>query len=131
MPKKAGGGTSRITVKSGHGATEVASIAARELANGLGMLAGSAAKAESDPAIDARALVVSFGSGVATNAGPSMLTDDSFQISRPSGSSIAIHAGSERALLHASYDIMERLGARFIPGAPANFPKSSYGALAK
>src|ERR1019366_10722080 len=43
MPKKAGGGTPRITIKHGANASEVASIAARELADGLAkMFAGEA-----------------------------------------------------------------------------------------
>lgn len=131
MPKKAGGGTSRIVVKNGQGATEVASIAARELADGLGRMVGSEATARSDPALDARAITISFGSGAAAISRPNALIGDSFQISRQSQESLTIHAGNERALLHASYDLMERLGARFIPGAPSNFPKSSKGALAK
>ena len=130
MAKKAGGGRSTIVVKNGHGASEVASIAARELADGLGKMVGTET-AHSDANIDPRAIVISFGADAPANPGPSALTDDTFEISRPGENALAIKAGSERGLLHAAYDLMERLGARFIPGAPANFPKTAKGALAK
>jgi len=146
MPKKTGGGTSRVVVKSRSQTNEVASIAARELADGLTQMLGVKATVQAEPALDARAITVSLGSDAGANSGASALTpgaagaitpsaagaltDDSFQISRPGDYAIAIHAGSERGLLHASYDLMERLGARFIPGAPAHFPKTPIGALA-
>ena len=131
MPKKAGGGTPRITIKHSASASEVASVAARELADGLAQMFAGQATAQPDAKIDSRAMLVSFGSDVLANPGPNTLADDSFQISRPGENALAIQAGSERGLLHAAYDLMERLGARFIPGAAPNLPKLAAGALAK
>src|SRR2546423_11366541 len=115
MPKKSGGGTSRIVIKWGQGASEIASIAARELAEGIAAMLGRSAAAQADLTIDARAIVIALGADAAANPGPNTLIDDSFQVSRPSDDALAIQAGSERGLLHASYDLMERLGARFVP----------------
>jgi hypothetical protein len=109
----------------------VASIAARELADGLAKTLVGQVTAQPDAKIDSRALLVSFGSDLAANPGPNTLTDDSFQISRPGENTLAIQAGSERGLLHAAYDLMGRLGARFVPGAASNLPKLAAGALAK
>jgi hypothetical protein len=94
-------------------------------------MSGVEAGTQVDGALDARAIIVSFGSDASPNPDLGALSDDSFAISRPSEKAIAIHAGSERGLLHASYDLMERLGARFIPGASAHFPKTPISAFAK
>jgi hypothetical protein len=131
MPKKTGGGTSRIIVKSSQSASEVASIAARELAGALARMFDRETTVQSDPALDARTVTISFGSNAALSPEPGTLTEDSFQVSRPGKDTLAIQTGSERSLLHASYDLMERLGARFIPGAASNFPKLALGALAR
>jgi hypothetical protein len=131
MPKKAGGGTSKAVIKHSTRASQVTSIAARELADGFARMFGSKATVQPDPEIDSRAMLVSFGSDAAPTPVPSILADDSFQISRPSENTLAIQAGSERGLLHAAYDLMERLGARFVPGAPSNLPELAAGALAR
>jgi hypothetical protein len=133
MPKKSGGGTSTIIVKGGQGTSEVGSIAARELAAGLGGIFDRRTSARSDPGIDARTILVEFGSPatVATISASSILTNDSFQVSRPDGKTLAVQAGSARGLLHAAYDLLERLGARFVPGAPFDFPKLPAAALTK
>jgi hypothetical protein len=131
MAKKSVGGTSNIIVKHGAGASEVATIAARDLATGLSTMLGAKGGARSDAAIDPRTMIVAIGSEAASVPNANSLTDDSFEISRPGKGAIAIQAGSERGLLHASCDLMERLGARMIPGARAKFPHIEAGALAK
>src|SRR5580704_15476138 len=117
MPKKAGGGTSKVVIKHSKSPGQVTSIAVRELAVGLGAMFGSEPTVKSDTATDAGVMLVSFGNDVIENPGPSGVEDDSFQISRPGRSALAIKAGRERGLLYAANDLMERLGARFIPGA--------------
>ena len=129
MPKKRGAGTPSITVR--HSASEVASIAARELAEGLARMLACEATARRDANIDSRAMLVALGLEATSNPGPNCLADDNFQISRPSPNALAIEAGSERGLLHGAHDLMERLGARFVPGAPANFPKLAVSALTR
>ena len=131
MPKKAGGGTSNVVIKHSKSPGQVTSIAARELADGLATMLGSKASVHSDAAIGPAAMLVSFGSGVPENPGPANLTDGSFQIARPGRTALAIQAGSERGVLHAAYDLMERLGARFIPGAAPIFPKLAPAAIAR
>jgi hypothetical protein len=131
MAKKSSGGTSNIIVKYGAGGSEVATIAARELADGLCTMLGGKGAAQTDPAIDSRTMIVAIGPATPSAPNGNSLTDDSFEISRPGKSGLAIQAGSERGLLHASYDLMERLGARSIPGASATFPRIEPGALAK
>jgi hypothetical protein len=131
MPKKTGGGTSRIIVKSGQAASEVASIAARELTGGLATIFDGKPRAQIDPSIDPRAIIVSFGTDADAPLEPSTLTEDSFKVSHPKKHTLAIQAGSERALLHAAYDLMERLGARFISGAPSNLPRLAISALSR
>ena len=129
MPKKKGGSTSTLIIRYGARAGEVAAVAARELAEGLAKMLGGGASAASDPALDARTILVS--SGAEAPVGPNKMSDDGFQISRPGRDSIAITSGNERGLLHGAYDLMERVGARFVAGAPANFPEASRDALAK
>ncbi len=131
MPKKAGGGTSKVVIKHSKSPSQVPSIAARELADGLATMLGSKASVQSDVAIGPAAMLVSFGSEVAENPRPAGLTDDSFQIARSGRNAFAIQAGSERGLLHAAYDLMERLGARLIPGAAPIFPKLAPAAMAR
>ncbi|HXN84604.1 MAG TPA: DUF4838 domain-containing protein [Candidatus Binataceae bacterium] len=131
MAKKSAGGTSNIIVKHGAGAGEVATIAARELAAGLSAMLGCKGAARSDPAIDSRTTIVALGPDTVSAPNANPLIDDSFGISRAGKNAIAIQAGSERGLLHASYDLMERLGARSIPGAPTTFPKIEASALTK
>jgi hypothetical protein len=130
MPKKAGGGTPKVTIRHSSYASGVAAIAARELTANFKKMFANGAVTRPDGKIDPRAIVISFGPDDAFNPGPNLLTDDSFQVARPGKNTLALEAGSERGLLHAGYDLMEHLGARYIPGAPANLPELN-GALAK
>ena len=130
MPKKGGVGTPGITVRYGVNASEVASLAARELAEALTKMSAAGVSATPAAELDSRAMQISLGSGSVVSAGPNGLAGDSYKISRPDSARIAIEAGTERGLLYAAYDLMEHLGARYIPGAPPNLPKLN-GALKK
>ncbi|MGH7781762.1 MAG: DUF4838 domain-containing protein [Candidatus Binataceae bacterium] len=57
------------------------------------------------------------------------LAGDSFAIARPDDSAISLDAGSARGLIHAAADLLEHLGARFAPGAPAQYPQIEADAL--
>jgi hypothetical protein len=57
------------------------------------------------------------------------LAGDSFAIARADSSAIAVGAGSARGLIHAAADLLERLGARFAPGAPPQYPQIDADAL--
>jgi hypothetical protein len=131
MPKKAGGGTPKVVIKHSTISSQVTSIAARELGDGLATTLGSKATVQADPNIDPRAMLVSFGAAAFSNGASNGLAGDSFEILRPSRDNLAIHAGSERGLLHAAYDLMERLGGRFIPGANSNLPPLAAAALTR
>lgn len=50
------------------------------------------------------------------------LEGDSFAISAIGSARVGLRAGSARGLIHAAADLLERLGARFAPGADAYFP---------
>jgi hypothetical protein len=129
MAKKSGGGTPNIIVKHGAAATEVATSAARELASNLATMIGTKGVAQPDASLDPRAMMVSIGADDNASLTRSVLEDDAFEISRPSKNTLAMYAGSERGLLHASYDLMERLGARFIPGAKPSLPRIAAGVV--
>ncbi len=131
MPKKAGGGTPKVVVRHCASSNQVTPIAARELADALAAMLGGKPAVQPEPTLHTRTMLVSFGAEAPANPASAKLTDDNFQISRPGRSSLAIQAGSERGLLHGAYDLMERLGARLVPGAAAHFPKVSPAALAR
>jgi hypothetical protein len=57
------------------------------------------------------------------------LAGDSFAVARADNSAIAVGAGGARGLIHAAADLLERLGARFAPGAPAQYPQIDADAL--
>lgn len=57
------------------------------------------------------------------------LVGDSFAVAHADSSAIAVGAGSARGLIHAASDLLERLGARFAPGAPPQYPQIEADAL--
>ena len=58
-------------------------------------------------------------------AGNAQLDGDSFEVSREGGDTgaIEIRGGSERALIHAAADLLEKLDARFPVGAAPAYPR--------
>jgi len=104
---------------------EVTALAAGELSSGLSAMLGGEVVAAADMSIDHAEIVVELGNRTESDhpAG-SLLDGDSFEVSRRGGDSgsIAIQAGSERGLIHAGADLLEKLGARFAPGVAASYP---------
>jgi hypothetical protein len=114
-------------------AGEVTKVAADELRDGLAAMLGHGISelepivAEPDPTIGANEIRVALGGtspGTAAGAGGAALAGDSFEISRAENpATLVIRAGSERGLIHAAADLLERLGARFAPGVPPQYPR--------
>ncbi|MGH7813471.1 MAG: DUF4838 domain-containing protein [Candidatus Binataceae bacterium] len=102
---------------------EPAKIAADELAQGLGAMLSGAIDASMHPSIDPLEMRIGFEDGVPANASRpgSTPSGDGFSVSR-GGGSISIRAGSARGLIHAAAATLEKLGARFAPGAPPLYP---------
>ncbi len=87
---------------------------------------GSEVGASADMAIDHAEIVIELGDRAeTTHPAGSLLEGDSFEVSRHGGDSgaIAIRAASERGLIHASADFLEKLGAQFAPGVAASYPR--------
>ncbi|HYA34608.1 MAG TPA: DUF4838 domain-containing protein, partial [Candidatus Binataceae bacterium] len=107
-------------------------IAIDELAGGLRAILGGHVATVGDPELDTRYIIVDFGDNTGNSAGePVKLAGDAFEIARPSPISVAISAGSGRGLIHGVCDLMEKLGATFAPGAPAQFPRIDEAAVSR
>ncbi len=122
----------RIRYTAGTG--EAAVTAAGDLAGGLGAMLRAKLDSAADPRLPAREIHIDLGGEVAApaNASPT-LHGDSFEIARAGGErgAIVIRAGSERGLIHAAADLLERLGATFGLGVPAHYPRIASAKLAK
>jgi hypothetical protein len=108
---------------------EVAALAAGDLSGGLSAMLGREVDSSADASIDRAEIVIDLGDGAeSTHPARQSLDGDSFEVSRQGGDtggdtgSIAIRAGSERGLLHAGADLLEKLGARFAPGVAPSYP---------
>jgi hypothetical protein len=109
---------------------EVATLAAGELAGGLTAMLGREVTASSDASMSQTEIQIDLGASAASaDAASEALEGDSFDVSRESGS-IVIRGGSERGLIHASSNLLERLGARFAPGVAPSYPRIDSGQLA-
>lgn len=122
-------------------AGEVTKIAADDLRAGLAAMLDRAipelepVPAEPDPTIGANEIRVALGGSApggtaAPRAGGATLAGDSFEISRADNSTMVIRAGSERGLIHAAADLLQRLGARFAPGVAPQYPRIEDAQLA-
>jgi len=111
----------------------VAATAARELASGLSAMLGRTVEAAHDATLGANRMQIELeasSGGAARNLfAPDSLEGDSFAVARPDNSAIAVGAGSARGLIHASAALLEDLGGRFAPGAPAQYPRIEADAL--
>ncbi len=114
-------GASAIRVRYPKHAGHFAAVAADELAKGLAAMLAREAQAEPDSALDGNIILIG-GEGGAQAAG-APLSGDSFEISR-AGGAIALSAATERAMLHGAWDLLERLGARIVPGAAPLYPRA-------
>jgi len=66
-------------------------------------------------------------SAPSAHAAPIALEGDSFEVTREGGGagagSIVIRAGTERGLIHAASNLLEKLGAQFPPGVAPSYPR--------
>jgi Domain of unknown function (DUF4838) len=114
------------------GAREVIATAVHELAAGLGAMLGRAVESAPTPKIAPREIRIELAAGApeALSGGGTALEGDSFAIARAGDRTIVLSAGSERGLIHAGADLLERLGACFAPGVAPRFPRIEPAQLA-
>lgn len=132
MSKAAAGARAYPHIRFGSGGGEVAELAARDLSRGLSAMTGGEVPAELDASIRSAAIHIELESPDASPEDRTTSTGDSFEVSR-TARSIVLRAGSARGLLHGGAAILEKLGARFIPGVAPLYPRlelSRLGALA-
>ncbi len=122
----------RIRYGDARGASaDIVAVAVDELVRGLGAMLGRAIASEPDPAIGARELRIEIGPGASARAPDTPTLDgDSFELLRAGTTALVLRAGAERGLIHAAADLLERLGARFAPGAPPRHPQIEPSQLA-
>ncbi len=116
---KAGVVVPRIRLSASAG--EVATLAARDLSSGLAAMLGSEVGSSSDASIAPTEIRIDLGNSAAAAASPIALDGDSFDVSR-AAESIVIRAGTERGLIHAASNLLEKLGAKFPPGVAPLYP---------
>jgi hypothetical protein len=128
MATKSGDG--KVTVSYPARAGDIGALAARELADGLAAMLGREGGIVVDASAQDNRLVVDLGSGAPPPSGDgSAISGDSFEIARPGDSRLMVRAGSERGMLHGACDLLERLGARFVPGVAPRLPRILVSAL--
>ncbi len=121
---KAVQGGAQVTVAYAQGGSAITAGAAREVSEGLGAILGRTVVARADSRLtDNRIIIATDFSPQALAAPSANLSGDAFEIARPTPDTIAIHAASERGLLHAAVDLLTRLGASYPPGVPPRFPR--------
>ncbi len=104
----------------------MAALASRELSSGLSAMLGKSVATSRDPSITKPEMRVELGDAAkSARAGIAQLDGDSFEVSREGGDAgvIVVCGGSERALIHAAADLLEKLGARFPVGAAPAYPR--------
>ena len=110
---------------SGEGG-EVAALAARDLSSGLAAMLALSVESSPDTSMPHSEIRIDLGkSTTSAHASPIALEGDSFDISREGGNagSIVIRAGTERGLIHAGSNLLEKLGAQFPPGVAPSYPR--------
>ena len=109
----------RVSAKGG----EVAAVAARDLSSGLAAMLGIEVASSTDAALSH----TEIGSNLAIPPLPHTLhrsrSKATASTSRAVGDSFVIRAGTERGLIHASADFLEKLGAQFAPGVAPSYPR--------
>jgi hypothetical protein len=108
---------------------EVATLAASDLASGLSAMIGSEVGSSSDASIAQTEIRIDLGNPTAAGTSPIVLDGDSFEVSRDA-ESIVIRAGTERGLIHASTNLLEKVGAKFPPGVGPSYPRIELARLA-
>jgi hypothetical protein len=111
-------------------AGEVATLAARDLSRGLAAMLGIEIGSSTDASLTQSEIRIDLGNSTTSAlTSPIALEGDSFDVSRADGS-IVIRAGTERALIHAESNLLEKLGARFPPGVAPSYPRIDADRLA-
>jgi hypothetical protein len=110
-------------------AGEVATLAARDLSSGLGAMLGSEVASSSDASLKLTEIRIDLGNSTSAPPSPIALEGDSFEVTR-AAESIVIRAGTERGLIHASTNLLEKLGAQFPPGVAPLYPHVDSAGLA-
>ena len=111
------------------GADEVAKVAARDLAAGLTAILGNEVESSLEASLTPTELRVDLGDSTASSPASEISLDaDGFEVSR-GADSIVIRAGSERGLVHASANLLEKLGAKFPAGVAPSYPRIDPAAL--
>jgi len=90
------------------------------------MMLGSEVEASADVALPRTEIRIDLGrTVVSAHAAPVANEGDSFDISREGdpARSIVIRAASERGLIHAAANLLEKLGAKFPPGVAPSYPR--------
>jgi len=108
---------------------EVATLAARDLSSGLAAMLGAEVSSSPDALIPSTEIRIDLGSSTSAPASPIGFEGDGFDISRADGL-IVVRAGTERGLVHAASNLLERLGAQFPPGVAPLYPRIESGRLA-
>lgn len=107
-------------------ASQVAAVAADDLAIGLAAMLGAEGESAADPSLPPAEIRIDLSRSVTSaHAAPIANEGDSFDVSRegdPAGS-IVIRAASERGLIHAASSLLEKLGAQFPPGVSPSYPR--------
>ena len=109
-------------IRFGGGDAVVATLASRDLSTALSAMLGREVPTSADASLDRTEIVIDLGDRAeSTHPERVPLQDDSYEVSRDAAS-IAIRAGTERALIRAGADLLEKLGARFAPGVAPLYP---------
>jgi len=85
-----------------------------------------AVESSPDPLLPRAEMRIDLGdSADSAHAAPIALEGDSFDVSPQGGGagSIVIRAGTERGLIHAASNLLEKLGAQFPPGVAPSYPR--------
>jgi len=112
---------------------EVAALAAGDLASGLATMLAAGVGSSADASVPRAEMRIDLGESPASApAPPGELEGDSFDVSREAGGagSIVIRAGTERGLIHAASNLLEKLGAQFPPGVAPSYPRIGSARLA-
>ena len=122
-------GVAAPNIRFSVGASEVAMLAARDLSSGLAAMLGTEVGSSADASLLSTELRIDLGNSTVSNASSIALEGDSFDISR-SAESIMIRAGTTRGLIHASTNLLEKLGVQFPPGVAPSYPRIDLAQLA-
>ena len=111
-------------------AGELATLAARELSNGVAAMLGTEVGSSSDASLAPAEIRIDLADAATpAHAAPIALEGDAFDVSR-GAQSIVIRAGTGRGLIHAASNLLEKLGAQFPPGAAPSYPRIDRSRLA-